>query len=85
MTLTINLPDEVQSRLSREASRQGMDLPSYVVQLLSNGGNIKSPSTGSELVAYWQREGLIGTRPEIEDSPAHARLLRSESERRERS
>jgi hypothetical protein len=85
MTLTINLPDEIQSRLSQEASRQGMDLSSYIVQLLSNGGDVKSPSNGKDLVAYWQREGLIGTRPEIEDSQAHARMLRSESERRERS
>jgi hypothetical protein len=27
-------------------------------------------STGKELLGYWQNEGLVGTRPEIEDSQA---------------
>ena len=37
--------------------------------------------TGAELVAYWQGEGLVGTRPNIADAPAHARTLRERAQR----
>jgi predicted DNA-binding antitoxin AbrB/MazE fold protein len=36
--------------------------------------------SGAELVAYWQAEGLIGARSEIQDSPAHARALRKQAQ-----
>ncbi|HEX6900290.1 MAG TPA: hypothetical protein VF789_11275 [Thermoanaerobaculia bacterium] len=42
------------------------------------------PRTGADLVAYWQAEGLVGTRPDIADSQAHAREIRRQAERRER-
>ena len=38
--------------------------------------------TGADLVAYWEREGLIGTRPDIKDSLEHARAIRRKAERR---
>src|SRR5947209_2577807 len=34
------------------------------------------PTTGAEVVAYWERHGLLGTRPDITDSLEHARALR---------
>lgn len=40
-----------------------------------------SPKTGAELVGYWQDEGLIGTRPDIDDSQEYARTLRAIAER----
>jgi len=43
-----------------------------------------APRTGAELLTYWQGEGLVGTRPEIADGPAHARALREEAQRRAR-
>jgi hypothetical protein len=42
------------------------------------------PRTGAELVAYWEREGLLGTRPDITDPVEHARALRKKAEKRER-
>jgi putative addiction module component (TIGR02574 family) len=42
------------------------------------------PSTGAEVVAYWEREGLLGTRPDITDPSGHARALREKAEKRER-
>lgn len=42
------------------------------------------PGNGAELVAYWQNAGLLGTRPDIKDSAAHARSLRKQAENRER-
>ena len=43
-----------------------------------------SPQTGAELVAYWEAEGLLGTRPDIEDSQDYARELRRQAETRKR-
>ncbi len=45
----------------------------------------KSPRNGAELVAYWLREGLIGTRPDLSDSQLHARQLRDRAQRRSKT
>ena len=45
----------------------------------------KMPTTGAELMAYWRREGLIGTRPDITDSVEHGRAIRRKAECREQS
>jgi hypothetical protein len=54
-----------------------------VLRLLA-GGRTTSPAlrAGAELLAYWQGEGLIGTRPDVVDGPAHARDLREQAQRR---
>lgn len=82
MTLSIELPEELEIELAAEAERLGISLSEYTAQLLRErrpGGEIR---TGADLVSYWRRENLIGTRPEIDDSQAHARRLREEAERR---
>jgi hypothetical protein len=40
------------------------------------------PRTGAELVAYWEREGIIGSRPDITDPVAHSRRVRAAAEDR---
>ena len=40
------------------------------------------PGNGAELVVYWEKKGLMGTRPDITDSTAHARALRRQAETR---
>jgi hypothetical protein len=60
--------------LSSEASR--LNLPT-----LSNR-QILRPKTGAELIAYWQSEGVINSRPDIIDSQAHARNIPHEAETR---
>ena len=40
------------------------------------------PTNGAELVAYWEEQSLIGTRPDITDSVAHAQSLRRQAETR---
>ena len=85
MTLTIELPPELESDLAAEAQRLGIALHEYVLRLLASGRSIApAPQTGAELVAYWQAEGVVGTRPEIVDSQSHARALREHAERRAR-
>jgi hypothetical protein len=85
MTLTLDLPQELESELSAEAAQLGLQLPEYVVRLLTTGRTqAAAPRNGAELVAYWQSEGIIGARSDIGDSQAHARQLRRQAENRER-
>lgn len=85
MNLVIDLPAELECELAAEAARLGLPLAEYVLRLLA-GGRALRPAlrTGAELISYWQGEGLIGTRPEIKDSSAHARTVRGQAQKRER-
>ena len=84
MSLVLDLPPELETELAAEAARIGLPLSEYAVRLLAGGlGPVPAPRNGAELLAYWQAEGLIGTRSEIADGPAHARDLRAQAQRRE--
>lgn len=86
MTLTLELPPDLEEELSEEAERLGLSLPEYALRVLATGRTLESmPRTGVELVSYWQREGLIGSRPDIEDAQRHAREIRARAEKRERA
>ncbi len=83
MSLMLDLPPELETELAGEAAQLGLPLPEYILRLLATGrGSGTAPRTGAELLAYWQGEGLVGTRSEITDSQAHARILRQQAERR---
>lgn len=82
MPLTVELPDDLAAELADEAARAGMSLPDYAIHLLTSRPPAGVVRTGADLVAFWQAEGLVGTRPEITDSPAHARQLREQAQRR---
>jgi hypothetical protein len=85
MSLVLNLPQELESELTIEAQRLGLSLADYVLRLLSEAREVRPPiKTGADLVQYWESEGLVGTRPDISDSQAHARRLREQAERRSR-
>jgi hypothetical protein len=77
MSISVDLPEELENELSAEATQLGISLPEYVMRVLSTGlVRGKKPETGAELIEYWQNEGLVGTRPEIPDSQAQARHIR---------
>ncbi|MCY7321006.1 MAG: hypothetical protein LH660_04205 [Phormidesmis sp. CAN_BIN36] len=83
MTLNLNLPPELKHELCTEASQLNLPLTEYVLRILAArqpSGNL--PKTGAELVDYWQREGVINSRPDITDSQVYARSLRNEAETR---
>jgi hypothetical protein len=86
VSLVIDLPPELETELASEAARLRLPLGEYVLRLLAVGRPpVPKPANGAELVACWEREGLIGTRPDIDDAPGHARALRKKAEKRERS
>ncbi|CAN5911039.1 hypothetical protein BH23ACT11_BH23ACT11_16290 [soil metagenome] len=85
MTITLELPQEVERELSAEADRWGMSLPEYIERLLTVGRPAsKAVVTGASLVSYWRSEDVIGSRSDIDDGRERARHLRSRAERRAR-
>jgi hypothetical protein len=83
MTVTLDLPQDLERELSAKAHHLGLPLEEYAIRLLAQGARgARHPHSGSELVQYWKSENLIGYRPEIGDSSLHARRLREEAETR---
>ena len=89
MTITLNLTSELEEELSQEAARLGVPLAEYALRVLANSRTPQSatdvPLTGADLVEYWSREGVIGSRRDVEDPVAFARALREQSQHRTRS
>jgi hypothetical protein len=108
MTLTLDLPPDLEARLNAEAARRGLSAADYVIELARSATSAPPatdqeavpeatidlllgpwpedeprPTTPAEIVAYWERHGLIGTRPDIMDSLEHARAIRRKVERRD--
>ena len=85
MSIRLDLPKELERELTTEATQMGVSLAEYVLRLLSTRSSVEAaPATGAELVAYWQREGLLGTRSRTTDSQSLARQLRHKAEKRMR-
>ena len=85
MSISLDLPQELETKLSAEATRYGVPLAEYLLHILSNGGQTSTTiNNGAELLAYWQQAGVVGARTDIGDSQQHARGLRAEVEQRER-
>ena len=85
MSITLDIPEGLVTELATEAQRLGLPLSDYLVTLLATGRNTKSAlKTGAELVAYWREEGIVGCRPDIADSQAHASAVRRQAEKRVR-
>ena len=85
MMVSLNLPKDLETELSAEASNLKLPLAEYILRILSLRPFLPNPpKTGAELVAYWESIGVIGSRPEITDSQDYARQLRHQAETRER-
>jgi len=84
MSLTIDLPPDLEAELAAEAAALRLPLPEYVVRVIAVGRPPNPmPRTGAEVLAYWEREGLLGTRTDITNPSEHVRSLREKSEKRE--
>jgi len=86
MTLTLDLPKELETALAAEAASLGLPLSEYARRILA-AGRVPgaAPKTGAELLAYWRREEVIGSRPDIADGLEHARTIRRKAEKRSRA
>ncbi len=86
MTLLIELPKDLEQALEVEAAELGLPLSDYAIHLLYSrqpADEDDEPTTGAELVTYWQNARLIGTRQDIGDSQTYARQLRDQAEQRQ--
>ena len=85
MSLLLELTPQLESELTEQAARLHLPLAEYAMRVLAGAsvGDPK-PKNGAELVAYWEAQGLIGTRPDITDPAGHARELRKRAESRTR-
>jgi hypothetical protein len=85
MTLKLDLPGELEAELTVGAAREGVPVETYALRLLTDSqAGLSRVKTGAELVEYWRREGVIGSRPDISDSQSHARAIRDAAGQRER-
>jgi hypothetical protein len=85
MTLSLDLPKDLEADLTARAAREGVPVETYALRLLSASRDGASRvQTGAELVEYWRREGVIGSRPDVADSQSHAREIRDAAQRRQR-
>lgn len=89
MTLTIDLPKDLERELAAEAAQLGLPLGEYAVRVLAGNrigaaAAVGVPQTGAELVAFWEQANVIGSRTDIQDPAAHARELRGQAENRAR-
>lgn len=84
MSITLDIPQELEHKLLKKARSRGVTLSEYVVQILTSETVTSNVAikTGTDLVAYWQNHNLIGTRPDISDSQNHARDIRARAEKR---
>jgi predicted DNA-binding protein len=107
MTLTLELPPDLEERLKAEAARRGLSTAEYLLELARSAishvqgeENVDAeeleelltspwppdeprPTNGAELVAYWQRHGLIGSRPDITNSLEYVQAMRRKAEMRD--
>jgi hypothetical protein len=84
MTLTLEVPAQVEDRPRVAAQRRGVDVSEYVrhalnVALLAE----ELPTDGPALLQFWQEAGVIGMRPDIADSQEHAAEIRRAASQRE--
>jgi hypothetical protein len=90
VNINVDLPHELERTLEAEADRMGISLREYVIRLVLIGrrhtddDSVDVPTTGAELVAIWEHDGVIGSRPEIIDPEKHSRTVRAQAERQVR-
>ncbi len=86
MNVSIELPSELENELSTEASQLKLPLSEYILRVLSFRPFLQNPpTTGIELVTYWESVGVINSRPDIADSQEHASRLRDQAEHRKQA
>ena len=78
MPMTLELPDEVAEWLQKVATGRGISVQEYALERLSfPKPAVPGLTDGASLVAYWEANGLLGTRTDITDTSAEATRLRA--------
>lgn len=60
MTISLDLPSDLENERSVEVAQLNLPLPEYILRVLSLRPFLQNPSkTRVELVAYWESIGVI--------------------------
>jgi hypothetical protein len=88
MTMMLDLPPDLEARLTAEAVRRGLSPEECLLEVLDTAVPRDAQAlTPAEMVQQWEREGVIGIwadRTDLPDSPEYARQLRHRAEQRAR-
>ncbi len=87
MTITLDLPAELEARLAEEADGENLTKEQLASQLLALALAPPEFKDGAEMVEYWKQIGLVGMwadREEMRDSTAWVRRLRDGGSERSR-
>jgi hypothetical protein len=86
VNISLELPSDLETELTTEASQLKLSLAEYVLRILSLRPDLQNqPQTGVELITYWEKVGVIHSRPDILNSQEHAREIRHQAETREQA
>jgi hypothetical protein len=81
MNISLELPSDLENELSTEAARLKLPLTEYVLRILSLRPDLQNPpKTGAELIIYWEKAGVISSRPDILNNQDHARQIRHQEQ-----
>jgi len=88
MTITLNIPPETEAKLQQKALLRGVTLSELMEQLAVSAADEepRRPTTGAELVAQWEAEGVYGAwadRDDIGDGVEYAQSLRQRAQQRD--
>jgi hypothetical protein len=84
MTITLELTPAEASALTRKSKERGQPLPEYIQARVKELATEELQPIGAQIVAEWEREGVIGYRTDISDSQVHARKIREKAQTRAR-
>lgn len=84
MTVTLDLTPEEEAVLAAKARAKGLSLREYLQSQVRELATVPPVTIGAQIIAEWEREGIIGYRKDITDSRAYARRLRERAQTRDR-
>lgn len=62
MNISIELPSDLETELSAEASQLKLPLSEYILRVLTFRPFLQNPpKTGLDLIAYWESTGVINS------------------------
>lgn len=84
MTVILELPSELVTRVKSQAESLGLTLEAYLEYVIKQAA---MPTTGEDLIEIWERDGVLGAwanRVDIKDSLEFAHDLRRVAETRQK-
>ena len=82
MSITIDVPPELEAELREAARQKGFSVESFVLDLARQKVQPTRAMTGADALAFWDREDCLGLFTESPDSVGLVRRWRDEEDSR---